>query len=287
MNKYKNHPYLTAIERDRISAPTRWLLRNNLLKGKILDFGCGYGFDTDSLKKDGFDIDGYDNYYRNQYPDRKYDIIICQYVLNVLEQNEQAQVLMQVSELLKPTGKAYFTVRRDLSTEGFRLHVKHKKYTYQSNVILPFESIFVSDSFEIYQYQHYNQICHEKRDNNCPFCNLATSVELLSETATAVAFFDIYPVSKGHTLIIPKRHVADYFNLSIHEQRALWMLANRCKELLTERFNPDGFNVGINVGKFAGQSIFHSHIHIIPRYNGDILNPRGGVRGVIPEKKNY
>ncbi len=110
---------------------------------------------------------------------------------------------------------------------------------------------------------------------------------MLSEIATAVAFFDGYPVSKGHTLIIPKRHVENYFDLTTHEQRALWLLVNRCKKLLTERFHPDGFNVGINVGEAAGQSIFHVHIHLIPRYNGDVENPKGGVRGVIPGKQKY
>ena len=112
-------------------------------------------------------------------------------------------------------------------------------------------------------------------------------MELLTETATAIAFFDGYPVSKGHTLIIPKRHVASYFDLTTHEQRALWLVANHCKELLQKRFNPDGFNVGINVGESAGQSVFHVHIHIIPRYKGDVENPKGGVRGVIPGKMKY
>ena len=69
--------------------------------------------------------------------------------------------------------------------------------------------------------------------------------------------------------------------------RALWLLVNHCKKLLTERFHPDGFNVGINVGEAAGQSVFHVHIHLIPRYKGDVENPKGGVRGVIPNKQKY
>ena len=112
-------------------------------------------------------------------------------------------------------------------------------------------------------------------------------VEFVSETATAVAFFDGYPVSKGHTLIIPKRHIANYFELTIREQRALWLLVNHCKKILTECFKPDGFNVGINVGEASGQSVFHVHIHLIPRYKGDVENPKGGVRGVIPNKQKY
>lgn len=81
-----NHPYLTAIKRTSLSVPTRYLLQHNLLKGRILDFGCGYGFDTDELKRQGYNITGYDYYYyRPEYPVGKFDTILCNYVLNVLE----------------------------------------------------------------------------------------------------------------------------------------------------------------------------------------------------------
>ncbi|MDR2511635.1 MAG: HIT domain-containing protein [Bacteroidales bacterium] len=285
MKRIKNNPHLTAIERTAISFPTRFLRERNLLTGEILDFGCGFGFDTDELGKSGFDIVGYDNYYRPEYPQKKFDTIICNYVLNVLEPNEQAEVLMEVSELLKPAGKAYYAVRRDLKNEGFRTHYVHKKPTYQSNVILPYKSLFENDNCEIYEYKHFNQ--NNKTKSDCPFCNLNPEVELISETATAVAFLDNFPVSQGHTLIIPKRHTDSYFDLSIHEQRALWLLVNRCKTIIEKRFNPEGFNVGINVGETAGQSVFHVHIHLIPRYKGDVENPRGGVRGVLPNKQSY
>lgn len=285
MKKFKNNPHLTAIERTKMSFPTRWLKSNKLLIGEILDFGCGFGFDVQELQKDGYNIIGYDNYYKPEYPKKKFDTIICNYVLNVLEQNEQADVLMSITELLKPSGKAFFAVRRDLKSEGFRMHYVHKQPTYQSNVKLPYKSVFLNENCEIFEYQHFNQI--EKEDKNCPFCNLSPKVELLSETATAVAFLDSFPVNQGHTLIVPKRHVASYFELSVHEQRALWLLVNRCKSIIQERHKPDGFNVGINVGETAGQSIFHVHIHLIPRYKGDVENPRGGVRGVIPSKQNY
>ena len=106
MKKIVNNPHLTAIERTSISFPTRWLKQNNLLKGEILDFGCGFGYDTDQLKEQGYDITGYDNYYRPDYPEKRFNTILCNYVLNVLEPNEQAEVLMSVSELLKPAGKA-------------------------------------------------------------------------------------------------------------------------------------------------------------------------------------
>lgn len=285
MKKIINNSHLTAIERTSMSFPTRWLKQSNLLKGEILDFGCGFGFDTEDLKAQGFDVVGYDNFYRPEYPEKRFDTIICNYVLNVLEPNEQAEVLMSVAELLKPTGKAYFAVRRDLKSEGFRTHYVHKLPTYQSNVLLPYTSLFSNENCEIYEYQHYNRSI--KKASECVFCSLDRGKELITETATAIAFLDSYPVNPGHTLIVPKRHVADYFELTIHEQRALWLVVNRCKILIQKRFNPDGFNVGINVGEAAGQSIFHVHIHLIPRYKGDVENPRGGVRGVIKDRQGY
>lgn len=285
MKKIINNPHLTAIERTSMSFPTRWLKEHNLLIGEILDFGCGFGIDIQQLKESGFNVVGYDNHYMPEYPRKRFDTIICNYVLNVLEPNEQAEVLMSVSELLKPSGKAYFAVRRDLKTEGFRTHYVHKLPTYQSNVILPYQSIFSNENCEIYKYQHFNQL--EKKEANCPFCNLAPHVTLLTETATSVAFLDSFPVNAGHALIVPKRHISNYFDLSIHEQRALWLVVNRCKLIIEKKYNPDGFNVGINVGETAGQSVFHVHIHLIPRYKGDVENPKGGVRGVIPGKQSY
>lgn len=136
-----NHPYLTAIKRTSLSVPTRYLLQHHLLKGRILDFGCGYGFDTDELKRQGYDIVGYDYYYRPEYPEGKFDTILCNYVLNVLEPYAQAEVMMNVTNLLSPTGTAFFAVRRDLTEEGFRLHAIYRQYTYQCNVRLPFLSL--------------------------------------------------------------------------------------------------------------------------------------------------
>lgn len=290
MKKIKNNPHLTAKERTSISFPTRWLMKNNLLNGEILDFGCGFGYDTDQLQKEGYDIVGYDNYYRPEYPTKRFDTIICNYVLNVLEPKEQAEVLMLVSELLKTSGVAYFAVRRDLKSEGFRTHFLHKQPTYQCNVVLPYKGIFKNENCEIYEYKHFNRTDYKQQyeiANGCPFCNLNPKIEMICESATALAFFDGFPVSKGHTLVIPKRHVASYFDLSDHEQRALWLMVNHCKKRIEERFHPDGFNVGINVNEAAGQSVFHVHVHLIPRYKGDVENPKGGVRGVIPWKQKY
>jgi len=126
-----------------------------------------------------------------------------------------------------------------------------------------------------------------KTDNKCPFCTIAEEREVICESTGALAIPDHYPVSPGHTLIIPRKHVSDYFELAESEQQELWNLVNRCKAILTEKYHPDGFNVGINVGPAAGQTIFHVHIHLIPRYKGDVENPKGGIRHTIPGKGYY
>ena len=282
-NQY-NH--LTAKERETLSFPAKLLLNKSLLVGNVLDFGCGFGKDVELLKAKGINIVGYDKHYFPTYPTQKFDTIICFYVLNVLMQEEQANVLMEISQLLKPTGKAYFAVRRDLQFEGFRTHKVHQKLTYQCNVILNYKSFFINENCEVYEYQHFNQISKIEH-LDCPFCKPDSERELILESATAYAIFDKFPVNNGHTLIIPKKHCSDYFELSFKEQSACWFMLNKAKEILTIEFRSDGFNIGININESAGQTIPHVHIHLIPRFNGDVKEPRGGVRGVIPEKKNY
>lgn len=119
---------------------------------------------------------------------------------------------------------------------------------------------------------------------SCPFCTIP---EKVLENELSFATFDKYPVSNGHLLIIPKRHTANYFDLTYEERLAIDELLHKGKDLLDNRFTPDGFNMGINCGETAGQTIFHVHVHLIPRYRGDLENPRGGVRGVIPDKRIY
>ncbi len=119
----------------------------------------------------------------------------------------------------------------------------------------------------------------------CPFCNIER--EIITENNRSVAIYDGYPVSKGHALIIPKLHCANYFELSLEDQYACITLLNETKNIIQSKYNPDGFNVGININEVAGQTIPHVHIHLIPRYSGDVERPKGGVRGVIPGKKEY
>jgi diadenosine tetraphosphate (Ap4A) HIT family hydrolase len=122
---------------------------------------------------------------------------------------------------------------------------------------------------------------------SCLFCSLPTGREIIAESATAYAIFDKFPVSKGHALVIPTRHVSNYFDLTLQEQMDCLILLNEVKTILQKQFNPDGFNVGINIHAAAGQTVPHAHIHLIPRYQDDVPEPRGGVRGVIPGKQSY
>jgi diadenosine tetraphosphate (Ap4A) HIT family hydrolase len=120
---------------------------------------------------------------------------------------------------------------------------------------------------------------------DCIFCHLNRSI--LAETKLSLAFLDGFPVSKGHTLVIPKRHVVSLWEMTTEEYTDAFALVRQVKDLLQEQFNPQGFNVGVNCGQPAGQTVFHAHIHLIPRYTGDVPNPRGGVRNIIPGKGNY
>jgi len=102
-----------------------------------------------------------------------------------------------------------------------------------------------------------------------------------------VAFPDGYPVSPGHTLVIPKRHVGSLTDLTPEEAKALWALLSVARARLDEELRPDGYNLGVNDGRAAGQTVMHLHVHLIPRFDGDRADPRGGVRWVIPEKADY
>jgi len=123
-------------------------------------------------------------------------------------------------------------------------------------------------------------------DQLCPFCNLELS-RIFADNEHAVAIYDGFPVNPGHVLIIPKRHVVSLFEATKEERAGLFDLLDdvRCR-LIAEK-NPDGFNIGINDGAAAGQTIFHLHIHLIPRYVGDCEDPRGGVRKLFPDRACY
>ncbi len=122
-------------------------------------------------------------------------------------------------------------------------------------------------------------------DSECVFCDREGCIYL--ENDLAYARYDKYPISKGHLLVLPKRHEENYFNLYTEELASVNSLIVECHEELERKLSPDGFNVGINIGRAAGQTVMHAHIHVIPRYKNDVPDPRGGIRWINREKAVY
>ena len=118
----------------------------------------------------------------------------------------------------------------------------------------------------------------------CPFCAAESAI---FQNDLAYVRDDKYPVTPGHLLVMPRRHVADFFDTNPEEKLALFALLDEAKQYLANKYSPDGYNVGVNVGEAAGQTVMHVHLHLIPRFQGDTPDPRGGVRGVIPARQNY
>jgi diadenosine tetraphosphate (Ap4A) HIT family hydrolase len=123
-------------------------------------------------------------------------------------------------------------------------------------------------------------------ENTCPFCTLPAN-RIVLENFDGMVIDDGFPISPGHTLIIPRRHMGSFFDLSEAERNSLLSLLEDAKRRLDKEFRPDGYNIGINDGSAAGQTVPHLHIHLIPRFHGDREDPRGGVRWIISEKADY
>ena len=124
-------------------------------------------------------------------------------------------------------------------------------------------------------------------ENKKPKCLFCGEQKIMLENTLAYVTHDTYPVTQGHTLVIPRRHVPSLFDLTMEERLAMLELLDSAKRELDERYRPDGYNIGINDGAAAGQSIMHLHIHLMPRYKGDKADPRGGVRWILPDKAAY
>jgi len=124
------------------------------------------------------------------------------------------------------------------------------------------------------------------RGEKCPFCNISQD-RIVAAGSNVFAIADEFPVAKGHTLVIPTRHVRSIFQLETNQSVDLWEFVVKVRQLLADKFKSDGFNIGTNDGDAAGQTVSHAHIHIIPRYKGDVEDPRGGLRWIIPDKARY
>ena len=123
-------------------------------------------------------------------------------------------------------------------------------------------------------------------DKPCAFCTLPES-RIIDTCEYGVVIRDGFPISPSHTLVIPKRHIGSFFDLNTDEREDLMALLQRARVVIDAEFKPDGYNIGINDGPAAGQTVPHLHIHLIPRYKADLPDPRGGVRWIIPEKADY
>jgi diadenosine tetraphosphate (Ap4A) HIT family hydrolase len=126
----------------------------------------------------------------------------------------------------------------------------------------------------------------EPRTKPCPFCP-PKDHEILATHALAVAVSDSFPLTRGHALVVPRRHVASFFELTAEERHAMLGLLDRAKAVIDSKHAPDAYNIGINDGAAAGQTVMHVHMHLIPRYKGDVDDPRGGVRWIFPRKADY
>ena len=126
----------------------------------------------------------------------------------------------------------------------------------------------------------------ETPPKKCPFCP-PRAHEVLETHPLAVAITDSFPLTRGHALVVPRRHVPSFFELTVEERLAMVELLDRAKAVLDREHAPDGYNIGINDGVAAGQTVMHVHMHLIPRYKGDADDPRGGVRWIFPRKADY
>lgn len=121
---------------------------------------------------------------------------------------------------------------------------------------------------------------------NCPFCQPSPE-RTFHEDPLVLGLWDSFPVSPGHALLVPRRHTPTWFDATAAEQQELAAAVETARDAILARHRPDGFNVGMNLGAAAGQTVGHLHVHVIPRYAGDVADPRGGVRWVVPERADY
>jgi diadenosine tetraphosphate (Ap4A) HIT family hydrolase len=120
----------------------------------------------------------------------------------------------------------------------------------------------------------------------CPFCS-APANKIIFENNLVKAFWDAYPVSSGHALVVPKRHFPSLFEIANDEADAIFNAIHETRSIIEKKYSPHGYNIGINEGEAAGQTIMHLHVHVIPRYKSDSEDPRGGIRWIFPDKARY
>ena len=261
MNKNIPPHTLSQYELDSLSQPMQWLLEKNLLKGKILVYGA-VDYEKNLLSRKGYNIAVCGRDYRPNHPAEQFDTITSIYLFNWLDNIEQNNVLLSVSRLLKHGGKAYFAVKHHFGFKNICLNEQHEIEQTVSNVTLPFEKVFNSYIFDIYEFQHFN--IANRHLSQCLYCS--PQQEVLLENEYSYAMLSNSPISKGHGLVIPKRHVASYFDLTINEQIACQLTLNRLKEIIDEEHAPNGYSVSIGLNAWAGQRVDHVGVELVGKY---------------------
>lgn len=264
MNENNQHQLLSQYELDSLSQPMQWLLEKNLLKGRILVYGA-VSYEKNLLSRKGYNIDVCNRDYQPNHPAEQYDTIISIYLFNWLDNIEQNNVLLSVSRLLKHGGKAYFAVKHHFGFKNICLNEQHQIEQTIANVTLPFKKVFNSYIFDIYKFQHFNITSGNR--SQCPYCSPQQQVIL--ENEYSYAMLSDCPIAKGNALVIPKRHVASYFDLSVNEQIACQLTLNRLKKIIDEEYAPDGYSVNINMSAMVGQRVEHVGIELVAGYEKD------------------
>ena len=264
--------------------PIDFLVEEGFLRGRV----CVYDNAHAALLLKGKGIEGsrFEPLRGQNFPVERYDTVLSFYRPESFFDPAKNDIVMDVSALLAPGGRAYFIMEHDRENFARRLALKGEDLHRYNREAMLFREIWNTGTAEIYEYIPYTEI-YQGNEKASPFFSIDEPRGLITESAAAFAILDKYPVSPGHTLIIPKRVTADYFDLSWPEQEACWKMVAKVKAILDASFKPDGYNVGINVSEAAGQTVPHVHIHVIPRYTGDVEEPRGGVRGVVPGRRSY
>ena len=237
INMEDNSKY-TAIKREKNSFPLNIILKKNLIVGDVLDYGCGHGADVEYLKEKGINVQGYDPNFFPESPVGKFDTIICFYVLNVLPLEEEKKIIANVSSLLKPNGKAYFAIRRDIVKEGKRFHVKHKKYTYQRKVYLDQKSVFKNKNCEIYEMEHFTVKNKSNYELN-PFLSGNDYRIPFSETMNFVAFHSKYPQAEQHIIISSKTRYSKMTDFSDEMREELSFFIEFCENFIKKEHQID------------------------------------------------
>lgn len=250
---------LTALNREKPSFPARWLLLNRHIRGEVLDYGCGYGKDVGYFKENDLKAVGFDPHFFPQLPKtgKTFDRITCSFVFNVLEAESRNLAMMRISRYLKPKGKAFISVRRDVDESGFRVVPGTKEIIFQANVFLPFKSLLQDLDYEIYEYRPYVHLNEEDVDRS--MISPPRGYEMLAESINAVAVTPKQLRFKHHFIVLPKRKAPSFHQLPLYEQNECLQLADFViKEVM--QVDKSSFSYSIQAGQADAGKPLSMHV---------------------------